>query len=78
MDLNSLIIIDKIDSLGSFSAAAKALKMPSSNLSHKVKLLEEDLGQPLFTRSTRQVVITEFGRMVLNHSKPILEIKHRI
>ena len=78
MDLNSLIIIDKIDSLGSFSAAAKALKMPNSNLSLKVKQLEEHLGQPLFTRSTRQVVITAFGRTVLNHSKPIIEIKRKI
>ena len=78
MDLNSLIIIEKIDKLGTFSAAAKALKMPNSNLSLKVKQLEADLGQPLFARSTRQVFITEFGRMVLSEAKQILEVKGRI
>ena len=78
MDLNTLIIIDKIASLGTFSAAGKALKIPNSNLSLKVKQLEENLGQPLFTRSTRQVTITEFGRLVLKEARPLVEIKNRI
>ena len=78
MDLNTLIIIEKIDSLGTFSAAAKALKLPNSNLSLKVKQLEEDLGQSLFIRSTRQVVITEFGRHVLEEARPLIDAKNRI
>ncbi|MFK7822660.1 MAG: LysR family transcriptional regulator [Oligoflexales bacterium] len=73
-----MIIIEKINKLGTFSAAAKALKMPKSNLSLKVKQLEGDLGQPLFSRSTRQVVITEFGRMILGEANQILEVKSRI
>lgn len=78
MDLNSLIIIDKIHKLGTFTAAAKALKLPNSNLSLKVKQLEADLGQALFSRSTRQVLITEFGRMVLEEARQIIEVRERI
>ena len=78
MDLNSLIMIDKINRLGTFSAAAKALNIPKSNLSLKVKQLEEDLGQSLFSRSTRQVVITEFGRSVLKEAERIVDVKGRI
>lgn len=78
MDLNTLIIIDKISSLGTFSAAAKALKMPNSNLSLKVKQLEEALGQPLFARTTRHVAVTEFGRQILEEAAPLFGVKHRI
>lgn len=78
MDLNSLIIVEKISRLGTFTAAARDLRLPNSNLSLKVKQLEEDLGQPLFTRSTRQVVITEFGRQVLEEARSLIEAKARI
>ncbi|MEZ4742956.1 MAG: LysR family transcriptional regulator [Bdellovibrionota bacterium] len=78
MDLNSLIIIEKIAKLGSFSAAASALKMPNSNLSLKVKKLEEELGQPLFTRSTRKVVITEFGQKVRAIAASLTKIEEEV
>lgn len=78
MDLNSLIIIAKIARRGSFTAAAEALRMPNSNLSLKVKQLEQELGQPLFTRTTRKVVITEFGKKILQIAEPILGIEDSI
>lgn len=78
MDLNSLIIIEKIASLGSFSAAAKALRIPASNLSLKVKQLEEELGQPVFSRTTRKVVITEFGKRVRGKIAPLIGLEEDI
>ncbi|NRA68341.1 MAG: LysR family transcriptional regulator [Pseudobacteriovorax sp.] len=73
-----MIIIDKIASLGTFTAAAKALKMPSSNLSLKIRQLEEELGHALFTRTTRQVAITEFGKTVLAEAQAVLKAKEKI
>lgn len=78
IDLNTLIITDKIAKLGTFTAAAKALSIPSSNLSLKVKQLEEELGQPLFLRSTRRVMVTEFGQMILETAKPLVDVREHI
>jgi DNA-binding transcriptional LysR family regulator len=46
---------------GGFAAAAAALNMSPSAVSHAVRSVEERLGQPLFARTTRSVALTEAG-----------------
>ncbi len=46
----------------SFAAAAKELSMSPSAVSHAVRSVEDRLGLPLFTRTTRSVSLTETGR----------------
>jgi DNA-binding transcriptional LysR family regulator len=46
---------------GGFAAAAAALNMSPSAVSHAVKTVEDRLGQPLFARTTRSVALTEAG-----------------
>jgi DNA-binding transcriptional LysR family regulator len=46
---------------GGFAAAAAALNMSPSAVSHAVKTVEDRLGQPLFARTTRSVGLTEAG-----------------
>lgn len=46
---------------GGFAAAAAALNLSPSAVSHAVKAVEERLGQPLFARTTRSVALTEAG-----------------
>lgn len=73
MDLNSLIIFDKVAELASFTQAAKALKMPKSNVSFKINQLEDDLGIRLFERSTRNVRITEYGKKIRLLTQTLLD-----
>ncbi len=47
--------------LGSFAQAAEELHLTHSAISHQVKLLESELGQPLFRRIARSVVLTDAG-----------------
>ncbi len=46
----------------SFKLAADELCLTPSAVSHQIKKLEEWIGNPLFTRLTRQVELTEIGR----------------
>jgi LysR family glycine cleavage system transcriptional activator len=48
--------------LGSFGRAAEELGLTQSAISHQMRLLEERLGQPLFTRDGRKVRLTDAGR----------------
>ena len=48
--------------LGSFADAAAALHLTQSAISHQVRTLEADLGQPLFRRVGRSVVLTDAGK----------------
>ena len=51
--------------LGSFKAAAEELSVSPSNVSHQIRDLEAHLGVLLFSRSSRNVALTEEGRRYL-------------
>jgi DNA-binding transcriptional LysR family regulator len=46
----------------SFVAAASSLKVSQPALTRTIKLIEAELGVPLFSRSTRQVTVTDAGK----------------
>ena len=48
--------------LASFALAADELHLSHSAVSHQIKLLEQELGQPLFRRVGRSVVLTDAGK----------------
>lgn len=48
--------------LGSFGRAAEELGLTQSAISHQMRLLEARLGQPLFLRHGRKVLLTDAGR----------------
>ena len=48
--------------LGSFSKAGDELGMTQSAISHQIRMLEDQLGQPLFNRLHRNAVLTDAGR----------------
>lgn len=57
---------------GGFAAAAAALGMSPSAVSHAVKAVEDRLGQPLFVRTTRSVALTEAGTSFVSSIGPAL------
>ena len=60
--------------LGSFSSAADALHMTQSAVSHQIKTLENYLGQELFLRANRKVVLSDAGRDFLRTTEDCLDI----
>lgn len=69
MDLNdAYYFVHVVDKKG-FSAAARALGIPKSRVSRRVKELETTLGIRLMQRSSRQMVLTEVGREYYQHAR---------
>jgi len=64
-DLNSLVLFTKVVEAGSFSEAARRLKMPISTVSRRIAELEDQLGVRLLERSTLNLRLTELGAKVL-------------
>lgn len=52
--------------LGSFALAAEELCITPSALSHRIRLLEDFVGERLFIRDGRVVTLSEFGRRYLD------------
>ncbi len=57
-----------------FTRAADELNLSQSALSRSIQKLEEQLGQPLFERKPREVVLTDLGELLLERSKEILKL----
>lgn len=72
MNLDQLEAFVHVAELSSFTRAAAILDRPQPALSRLVRQLEVDLRQNLLRRNGRGVVLTEAGKVLLEHSKGIL------
>jgi len=67
---------------GSIAAAADTLHLTPQTVSSQLKLLQEAVGQPLFTRSGRGLALTETGKIVKEYADEIFtlgaELAHRM
>ncbi len=58
---------------GNLTRAAQALRVSQSALSVQLKKLEDSLGQPLFDREHKTLVLTEAGRVALDYAESIFQ-----
>ncbi len=72
MDLRQLEYFRHVAELGSFTRAAAYLSVVQPALSRQVRQLEIELGQHLFERNGRGVVLTDAGSRLLEHARGIL------
>ena len=72
MDLKQLEYFRHVAELGSFTRAATFLSVVQPALSRQVRQLEIELGQNLFERNGRGVVLTDAGTRLLEHTRGIL------
>jgi LysR family glycine cleavage system transcriptional activator len=59
--LNALRVFESVARHGSFTKAGDELAMTQTAVSYQIKLLEENIGEPLFLRRPRQISLTEAG-----------------
>ena len=74
VSLHKLELFGTVAQLGSFSRAAEQLLMSQSAVSQHVQDLESVLGNALFTRGARGVVLTESGVTLLSYTQKILDL----
>lgn len=72
LDLNTLPLFAALVEAGSFTGAAERLGCNKSKVSLAIKRLEAHLGVALFTRTTRQVQLTQAGEQFYQGCAPLL------
>lgn len=76
MEVKTLELFMAVTQAGSFAAAARQWGLDPSQVSRQIAALEQELGFPLFQRSTRKLVLSEAGAHYLGHiSGPLVEIR---
>lgn len=72
MDSALLKVFVAVADAGTLSGAAKSLHCVQSNVTARLKQLEESVGRGLFHRRPRGVVLTDAGEILLTHAREIV------
>lgn len=72
MELRHLRYFEALADTLNFTRAAERMHVTQSTLSHQIRQLEEEIGQPLFDRIGKRVSMTEAGETLLLHIGPAL------
>ncbi|MEL5992450.1 LysR family transcriptional regulator [Microbacterium phosphatis] len=72
MDLRQMEYLLAVAEERHFTRAAELAGISQSGLSSAIRSLEEELGTPLFDRTTRRVELTEAGLALLPHARQLL------
>jgi LysR family nitrogen assimilation transcriptional regulator len=78
MELRQIRTFNQVARLQSFSAAAEALNLAQSAVSRQVRALEEEFQTQLLFRTTRRVVLTEAGQLMLAKGGEILALADQL
>jgi DNA-binding transcriptional LysR family regulator len=70
---NDLLLFARIVESGSFTRAAERVHLPKSTVSRRLALLETTLGERLLQRTTRKLVVTEFGASLYEHARRLAD-----
>lgn len=77
LEIAQLIHFLAVDQHASFTKAAKVVALSQPALSRSIARLEDELGQPLFERQSRQVVLTDAGRVLRGYATQVVELVDR-
>lgn len=60
--------------IGNLTKTAEILHVSQSALSSQIKQLEQSIGQQLFTREKRQLILTDVGRVTFSYAESIFNL----
>ena len=76
MELSQLEVFLTVAREGRFSRAAEKLYRTQSAVSQTIRKLEEELGEPLFDRSSREGVLTDAGQTLKEYAEKLLNLRN--
>jgi DNA-binding transcriptional LysR family regulator len=75
MDLSQLEVFLTVARERRFSRAAEKLYRTQSAVSQTIRKLEQEIGEPLFDRSSREGVLTDAGKVLEEYAEKLLNLR---
>ena len=70
--------LDEVARSGSLRSAAQKLHVAASAIQRQIKLFEEEIGTPVFSRSHKGLELTATGELVLGHIRETMRNEERM
>ncbi|NVK17081.1 MAG: LysR family transcriptional regulator [Methylocystaceae bacterium] len=77
MEISSLKVFIAVAETGGVSTAAQRLNCVQSNVTARIKKLEEELNVPLFVRKSRGMDLSNQGRVLLDHAYRLIDMERQ-
>lgn len=71
LNANRMILLSRVDEMGSITAAAQAMNYTPSAVSQQLRKLETEVGQPLLRRLPDGVVPNDAGMILIEHARRV-------
>lgn len=78
MNFKHLFYFWKVATAGGVLRAAEQLHTTPQTISGQIKLLEEQLGKPLFRKNGRKLALTEAGQLALGYAEEIFSLGNEL
>lgn len=78
MNLKQLEAFVRVAEAGSFSKAAKGLFLTQPTVSAHISTLEKELNARLFVRNTKEVSLSEDGKLLYRYARQMIELEQEI
>ena len=75
MDINQLEVLITVANERGFSRAAEKLFRTQPAISQAIRRLEEEVGEPLFDRSSKDGTLTASGQILLKYAQQIINLR---
>jgi DNA-binding transcriptional LysR family regulator len=76
MDINQLEVLVTVASERSFSRAAEVLNRTQPAISQAIRRLEQEVGEKLFDRSSKDGTLTFAGEVLLDYARQMLNLRY--
>lgn len=76
MDINQLEVLVTVARERSFSRAAEVLGRTQPAISQAIRRLEQEIGEQLFDRSSKDGTLTPAGEVLLDHAQQMLNLRN--
>lgn len=73
MKIEDYHLLLKLHEIGTIRGTAKVILISQPAVSQRLKYIEEYFNQPIFIRTSRQLLLTPSGEIILNHAKKVIE-----
>jgi LysR family transcriptional activator of nhaA len=78
LNYNHLLCFWSVAREGGLAGAARALRLSPQTLSGQIRAFEDQVGQRLFAKSGRRLVLTERGRVAFRYADEIFSLGHEL
>ncbi|MGY0692327.1 LysR family transcriptional regulator [Virgibacillus sp. FSP13] len=73
MKIDDYALLLKLNEIGTIRGTAKAILISQPAVTQRLKFIEEYFGQTIFIRTSKNLVLTPAGELIIEHAKEVME-----